>query len=216
MVLGSQRIDGFLQDWILARKDRIAEQGSDKYVIPKVEELLFFDAEVLTPLLSVSVESYLEGEWTEDGLEELRGIQEAAGVLNYHLIRYRHQSTGEDFLILAESDSGERRYWGTYVFRLSKSSNYLVQVPRPLYELNSFEYGVSLFQRLNAKALLLAGSHPGANTDGSADIIRLDNVVNMFSLVNQVVLTRMFHPFLNLAGDMAKLGWFALTGNQTS
>ncbi|MES9813560.1 MAG: hypothetical protein ABW150_00670, partial [Candidatus Thiodiazotropha sp.] len=29
-------------------------------------------------------------------------------------------------------------------------------------------------------------------------------------------LTRMFHPFLNLAGDMAKLGWFALTGNQTS
>ncbi|MES9821979.1 MAG: FHA domain-containing protein, partial [Candidatus Thiodiazotropha sp.] len=29
-------------------------------------------------------------------------------------------------------------------------------------------------------------------------------------------LARMFHPFLNLAGDMAKLGWFALTGNQTS
>ncbi|MES9988203.1 MAG: poly-gamma-glutamate biosynthesis protein PgsC/CapC [Candidatus Thiodiazotropha endolucinida] len=188
LVLGSQRIDGFLQDWILARKDRIAEQGSDRYVIPKVEELLFFDAEVLTPLLSVSAKSYQAGEWTEDGLEELRGIQAAAGVLNYHLIRYRHRSTGEDFLILAESDSGERRYWGTYVFRLSKSNNYLVQVPRPLYELNSFEYGVSLFQRLNAKALLLAGSHPGANTDGSADIIRLDNVVNMFSLVNQVVL----------------------------
>ncbi|MES9821828.1 MAG: hypothetical protein ABW161_14880, partial [Candidatus Thiodiazotropha sp.] len=31
-----------------------------------------------------------------------------------------------------------------------------------------------------------------------------------------VHLARMFHPFLNLAGDMAKLGWFALTGNQTS
>ncbi|MES9814258.1 MAG: hypothetical protein ABW161_15770, partial [Candidatus Thiodiazotropha sp.] len=31
-----------------------------------------------------------------------------------------------------------------------------------------------------------------------------------------IELTRMFHPFLNLAGDMAKLGWFALTGNQTS
>ncbi|MCU7873001.1 MAG: poly-gamma-glutamate biosynthesis protein PgsC/CapC [Candidatus Thiodiazotropha sp. (ex Lucinoma borealis)] len=188
LLLGSKRIDGFLQDWILARKGRIAAQGSDLYVLPRVEQLLFFDAEVLTPLLKASAQEYREGDWTPAGLEELRSIQAAANVLNYQLIRYRHQSTNEDFLILAEDETGDQHYWGSYVFRLSDTQNYLVQVPRPLYEVSSFEYGVSLFQRLNAKALLLAGAHPGTNTDGSADIIRLDNVVNLFSLVNQVVL----------------------------
>ncbi|MCU7935930.1 MAG: poly-gamma-glutamate biosynthesis protein PgsC/CapC [Candidatus Thiodiazotropha sp. (ex Dulcina madagascariensis)] len=188
LTVGSQRIDGFLQDWLLARKGRIAAQGSNQYVSPKVEELLFFDAEVLTPLLEALAEAYRQGDWTPAGLEALRSIQAAASVLNYQLIRYRHKSTHEDFLILAEAETGDRRFWGSYVFRLSNSQNYLVQVPRPLYEVSSFEYGVSLFQRLRAKALLLAGAHPGANTDGSADIIRLDNVVNLFSLVNQVVL----------------------------
>jgi hypothetical protein len=188
LVLGTQRIDGFLQDWILANRERIAEKGSNDYIAPQIEELLFFDAEVLTPLLRVSAQSYQEGEWTPKGLDDLHDIQASAGIFNYRLIRYRHRLTKEDFLILAEADSDKRRYWGTYVFRLSKSNNYLVQVPRPLFEVNSFEYGVSLFQRLRAKALLLAGSHPDANTDGSADIIRLGNVVSLFNLVNQVVL----------------------------
>jgi hypothetical protein len=188
LVLGSQRIDGFLQDWILSRRDRIAEKGSNNYIAPQIEELLFFETEVLVPLLRVSAQAYQEGEWTPNGLDDLREIQASAAILNYRLIRYRHRLTNEDFLILAEADSNERRHWGTYVFRLSKSNNYLIQVPRPLFEVNSFEYGVSLFQRLRAKTLLLAGTHPGANTDGSADIIRLENVANLFNLVNQVVL----------------------------
>jgi hypothetical protein len=188
LVLGSQRIDGYLQDWIQIRKDLIAEKGCNCYVAPQIEELLFFDSEVVTPLLRISARSYHEGEWTRNGLDELQSIQAAAAIFNYRLIRYRHRVSHEDFLILAEADSGTRRYWGTYVFRLSKSNNYLVQVPRPLYELNSFEYGISLYQRLHAKVLLLSGSHPGANTDGSADLIRLGNVVSLFSLVNQAVL----------------------------
>ena len=64
----------------------------------------------------------------------------------------------------------------------------LVQVPRPLYEYNSYEYGVSLFEHLRARALLIAGAHPDANRDGSADLVRMTHYRSLFSLVNQVML----------------------------
>jgi hypothetical protein len=64
----------------------------------------------------------------------------------------------------------------------------MVQVPRPLYESNVYEYGLSLFERLNAQALLISGAHPNANFDGSADVLNFNNKQNLFSLVSQVVL----------------------------
>ncbi|MES9813412.1 MAG: hypothetical protein ABW161_08980, partial [Candidatus Thiodiazotropha sp.] len=50
--------------------------------------------------------------------------------------------------------------------------------------------------------------------EGACNRVHVDDAVGINSV--ERFLARMFHPFLNLAGDMAKLGWFALTGNQTS
>ena len=188
MQQGSQRIDGYLQQWLLSGKGRIAARGTQVYKTPAVEELLFFDDEVLTPLLEVMATQYNDGEWTDSGLETLRSISAASSILNYQVIQYQH-SSGQDFLILAErEETGQRRYWGTYVFRLGPANNYLVQIPRPLYETNSFEYAVSLFERLDARALMISGAHPYTNIDGSSDLIRMPNIRSLFSLVGQVVL----------------------------
>lgn len=214
--ISEQRIDGHLQQWLLDDKDRIAGRGSNLYIPPRTEELLYFDDEILTPLWLAIHQQYRNGNWTVEGNVELKNIAIAATVMNYQLLQYRHHSTQQDYLILTESDAASRnnnarndaphinehdektsttaspakprRYWGTYVFRLGTTADYLVQVPRPLYEINSFEYAVSLFERLGAKALLIAGTNPKANLDGTSDIVRIGNVESLFTLVNQVVL----------------------------
>jgi gamma-polyglutamate biosynthesis protein CapC len=185
----SQSIVGYLQDWILVQKENFPDKGSNLYVQPKMEELIYLDQEVLTPLLKACEEDYIHGEWTKEGVKRLGAISSLAGALGYQLIRYRHQGTGQDYLILSEKeDLAKKRNWGTYVFRLGQARDYVVQIPRPLTEVNIFEYSVALFERLKAKVFLIGACHPLANVDGSADVVKIENKENMFNLVSQVVL----------------------------
>ena len=64
----------------------------------------------------------------------------------------------------------------------------MLQVPHPLADINSFEYAIALFERLQAKSLLIGGTHPATNVDKSSDLIRYSNRKSIFSLVNQVVM----------------------------
>jgi len=184
-------IEGYLQEWLLADRNRIAPAGSGLYRVPSPEILLYFDDELLTPLLKAMRRHYGPEGWSAAGIEELRLINLAAGVVGYELIRYRHRSSGVDYVILAEpDDSPLRRYWGSYVFRppAAAARPFVLQAPRPLFEVNSFEVAVTLFERLHGSALLIGGAHPEANRDYSADLIRLQNRGNVFNLVNQALL----------------------------
>lgn len=182
------RIEGYLQEWILNSKEQIAARGSELYQLPKQEELLFVDEQIVTPLLKL-IEIYSDTlGWTNSNQNDLQLIARAANVMGYQLIHYKNRETDQQYLILAEQQQGVLRYWGTYVFRLGVTENYLIQVPRPLYETNSFEFGVALFERIKGKALMIGTTHPYANLDGSSDLISSANIVNMFSLVNQVTL----------------------------
>jgi hypothetical protein len=187
--VSDQRIDGFLQKWLLNSKGIIAPRGSDAYVPPRIHELLYFDEEVLEPLLTTARTEFKDGQWSDKGREDILAIQSAVSVFGYQLTAYRHSRSGTNFLILSEkADVAPRRYWGTYVFRLGPARGYLVQVPRPLFEINSLEYGISLFEQLQAGTLLVAGADPRANLEGNADLLRLEHFRSLFSLVNQVVL----------------------------
>jgi hypothetical protein len=55
-------------------------------------------------------------------------------------------------------------------------------------EINTFEYGVNLFERLQASTLMIGTTHPDANFDGSSDLINPKNKLSVFNLVNQVLL----------------------------
>ncbi len=184
-----QRIDGYLREWLMGTKGEIAPRGSNRYRPYPLEELMFFDQELITPMLKLVRREYRSGAFTSEGEQELQVIDAAAGNVGYKLYWYRHHTSGQDYLILAE-DPGKRvrRYTGTYVFRMGKPRPFMVHIPRPLYERNSFEYGVSLFERLRGAVLLIAGAHPQANTDGSSDVVHFSNKGSLFNLVNQVVL----------------------------
>lgn len=187
--VSAQRIDGFLSEWLLGEKGGIAVRGSNAYVPPRLDELLYFDEEVITPLLRAERGGYRAGSWTTEGLDDLLAVQAAASAFDYRISRYRHKLTGQDYLILFEAPDAEpRRHWGTYVFRVGPAGGYLVQVPRPLYEIHSFEHGVALFERLKARALMVSGADPGANLDGSADLVRVENLQSLFSAVSQTLV----------------------------
>ncbi len=189
LTISDLRIDGHLQEWLFESKERIAQRGTQAYIVPELEELLFLDDEVITPLWNVLRDEHTKTGWTAQGLAELQNITASAAIIDYELFQYRHSPSDKNYVILAERDQAKpRRFWGTYVFRLGSANNYVIQAPRPLFEANSFEYAVALFERLDARVLLIAGAHPRANLDGSSDVIRLSNVHSLFSMVSQALL----------------------------
>ncbi len=116
-----ERIDGYLQDWLLSGKAQIAPRGTNLYVPPTPEQLLFFDIEVFTPLIKTARSEYQAGDWSDRGLEQLRLIAGAASTVGYGLIHYRQRHTNQDYLILEEKSEGlERRYWGISLGRRAK------------------------------------------------------------------------------------------------
>lgn len=186
-----QRIDGYLREWLLGTRGEIADRGSNRYKSMTLEELLFLDREVLTPLVSALSTHYRGGGFTPEGRAEIQAIDAAASLLGYRIYWYHHVSTGQEYLLLTEREPVEsplRRFGGTYVFRLGAASPYVVQIPRPIFERNSFEYGVYLFERMKSRVLMIAGAHPHANIDYGSDVIHRGNKLSLFSLVNQVVM----------------------------
>ncbi len=186
----SQRIDGYLLNWIKDNKKLIAAKGSNAYTQAKLYELLFFDQNIITPIMNM-LKGELAAGWIDDITLEMRRINNLAHALNYEVIRYHHQSSATDFLILQEISSRQARHWGTYVFRVGAAAPYMIEVPRPLSEINTLEFGAGLFEKLNARALLVAGTHPYANMNGSANLLHNANKVNLFNLAHQVILRQM-------------------------
>lgn len=185
----NQSIVGYLQDWLLSDKQRIAPKKSELYQPPRLEELLYFDEEVLKPIIRLTNLRAIGRQWDARDMADLNSASQAAEIMGYEILRYRHVGSNSTYLILSERDNlVQRRYWGIYVFRTSEAEPYLVQIPRPLAEINVFEYAVALYERLNARFLLIGGAHPKANSDGSADLIQTSNKANLFNLAYQAAL----------------------------
>jgi len=183
-----QGIEGYLHDFLIQGK-HIATKGSEKYKMPEIKELLFFDEEIVTPIVQTIQHEFRENKLTQAGLIRLKSVSKIAKIYNYQLLQYHHLPGNAQYLILCEKNNPDKRkYWGTFVFRTGNSHPFLVQIPRPIHDLNVLKFGVSLFERMNAQYLLIAGAHKNANLNGCSDIVRRQNRQNMFNLVNQVIL----------------------------
>ena len=181
-----------LQQWLLDLKADMAPRGSNLFVQPTLEALLYLDEDVLKPL-SALIEEHpdLEAKAAE-GAMELQTIHAACIAFNYELRRHKDKQSGAEYLLLKERRSaGPRRYWGDYVFRVGRRRPIVVEIPHPVFEANTLEYGVWLFEKLRASALLIAGSHPKCNVDGTSDVIPTENKRTLFNLTNQVLLREM-------------------------
>ncbi len=185
---GIQPIEGFLFEWLIERKDALAPIGSERAAVPDLGDLLYAQQEVILPTLDIA------RRWNprQPDDESLRAIAASASGLGFESILYRQRDTGDTHLILSELTLGESgpgaRYWGTYVFRMGAAADLAIEVPRPVEELQSLEYGTSLYSQLRARALLIAGAHAAARSDGRADVLRQGNRLTMFNTVHQAML----------------------------
>jgi gamma-polyglutamate biosynthesis protein CapC len=182
-----QRIDGYLQAYLHENKLEIAEKGSNAYQPASQYELLYFAEAFLSPILSIINNAASLEE--QQILEQIGHYSEAAATFGYETIIYKHLTTGEQYLILKESEQLQtKKYWGTFVLKIGNASHYIIEVPRPINEQQSYEFGAMLFERLKARALIISGSHPFSNTDGSSILTAKMNKHSMFNLFHQVLL----------------------------
>ncbi|GHA80180.1 poly-gamma-glutamate biosynthesis protein PgsC/CapC [Cognatilysobacter bugurensis] len=185
VIAEQQQVDGYLYAWLIERREAIAGAGSQRYVPPSLGDLLYLQSEVLDPLYA------LARDWTQRrDLDALRAVNSAAGTVGYRIVLHRHVGSGEEHLILSEVEGG-RRQWGTYVLRLGEAAPYAVEIPRPLAERQTFEYGTRLFTRLDARALLISGAHFAVRPDGRGDVLDPANPRTVFNLAHQALIAAM-------------------------
>lgn len=178
-----------IREWLLERDRDVCGRGSGLYQPPRAEELLLIHEEVLLPLLGALRQVTEEREFRGEAGDDLHLVRATAGLFGYRLEMLEDVVGGDRFLALVEDRSGEgRRGWGTYVFRVGESRALCVEVPRPRFERSTLELGTQLFDRLSARFFMLAGSHPLANADGSADMSRPESRTSLFQLCHQAVI----------------------------
>jgi hypothetical protein len=141
-----------------------------------------------------------------DAVEEARAgrlpqARRALDPLAYDLVEGEDRRTGRRLLVLQErrqQDGDWPHGWGLYVFASGSPDGLVVQVPHPLFDIDSFELGLAAFQRSDASALFVAGAHRYANRDGSSDVAHSEGT--MFqqvtrSLVGADTTLLQFHGF---------------------
>lgn len=186
-------IQQHLGAWLRSvKKTHICNQGSEGYQPATTEQMLYMDQEVITPLMDVTSmisEQNSDTPFWEDKnvAEHLKAIDATARVLGYQLQIITDPQSSQSFIALSESDPMNLRGWGIFVFRPGLASPYVVEVPRPRFENRSLDFGISLFDRTHASILMVAGAHPRANRDGSADISKAANKTNLFNLCRHVI-----------------------------
>jgi hypothetical protein len=189
-----------IEPWFLANRDRIAIRASEGYQTLRVEDLLYLDAEILSPLFKWIVDPPSSANPDQDPEQKLaerhplNAVAAAARAIGYRLLLLNDPDTRERYAILVEAEGPhERRSWGTHIFRVGPAAPYAFQVPRPLQDENTLESAIELFGRFRARALLSAGAHALSNADGSANLQSTANSNNLINLATQVILRESRH-----------------------
>lgn len=146
-------ITGSLRNQINALEDKMPRANSADYVIPTDQERADF-AELI-PVL---------------GSGNLARAVHLAAENNYTLNYYEDRGDDKAVNYLLRERTPIQKGWGLYVFRVNSTSNIIVEAPHPLYDRHSPSVALDIYRALDARALLIAGAHRNANSDGSADV----------------------------------------------
>lgn len=186
LVNQDQRIDGYLQSFLLEHKLNFAAKNSQVYVLADKYQLLYFDQAILQPVLRL-IDQLAQQPWNSAYQSRLNQISLQATQFGYQVMLYRHIPSQAEYIIFKEHNDSPR-YWGTYALKLGPSSNYIIEVPMPRVEQNTLEFATSVFQNLAAKAILISATHPQANSDGSAQLTSSLHIDSLFNLFHQSLL----------------------------
>lgn len=147
-----ETIEGTFRNQIKYLEENMPRANSEGYVVPTGKEQQDF-AELVAML----------------GTQDLVRAAQLAMQNNYTLINYRDRGDDNAMNYLLRENKPIQKGWGLYAFRVDSTSNIIIQAPHPLYDRRTPTVAMDIYRALNARALLIAGSHRNANADGSAD-----------------------------------------------
>lgn len=167
----------------------VAPSGSELFRVQSPEKLLRIDREVLSPLFKLAGADISDLSLRQRNFELFMAVQPTAASLGLR-VRWIVDAEGEYLLLEDREGAG-----GWIAIKVGAARNYVIEVPRPVFEAGILEVALSNFTDLDARAIIFAGAAPDANRDGSADILASGNIQNLFSLANQVFLRDMGDEF---------------------
>lgn len=150
--------------------DRMPPSGSNEYIAPTVVDRAAF-ANVTRAILA------------GDFLTAHRITNEQG----YSITEYTDNGDDEavDFLL---EETAAKRGWGWFVFRKDPQNELIIEAPHPIADMDTHLVALDAYRALDARALLVAGAHRDANTDGSADVSHTPG--SIFQVVHTVLVTQ--------------------------
>jgi hypothetical protein len=83
----------------------------------------------------------------------------------YDLVLFTDLPRANEEVILLRERSPIDFGWGTYVIRPGESRDLVIEVPHPIADEITRNEGITMFRELEARALMVAGTHRCANSD---------------------------------------------------
>ena len=207
--------EGNIRHCLLEQKQFLARQGTEQFVRPEIEDMLYFDKAVLSPMLELAhntmppnlttplapVRAQYAGahavrpdhtrcpssQHDESWLQRLTAVSTAANVMGYGVTCFFDRDSCQHFLVLSENAPCER-HWGTFAVKVGGNGSVILEVPRPIAEACTFDTAIQFAGREDVLAIAMAGSHPLANLDRTADVTVEENSICLFQLFRQVMM----------------------------
>ncbi|MCA9217498.1 MAG: poly-gamma-glutamate biosynthesis protein PgsC/CapC [Planctomycetales bacterium] len=178
---------GSMHHFLLAHRDRLARQGTELYQPANLEDMLYFDNLVLSPMVAISEKADSFDQLDVSTQRQLVAVATAAHAMGYQLTQLRDDLAEQDFFVLSEM-APHQKYWGTFAVKFGAHGTAVVEIPRPIAESDTFAAGAQLVDHKNVKAIAITGCHPLTNLDRSSDVTIEPNTISLFHLFRQVVL----------------------------
>ena len=148
-----EEISGSFRNQISHLEDGMPRAGSEGYIVPSEKEQKDFAK--LISFLSAA---------------DFGSAAPLAAQNHYRLIRYTDRGDDNAVSFLLREEKPIQRGWGLYAVRVDPTSNIIIEAPHPIYDKRTPTVAMNIYRALNARALLIAGAHRNANSDGSADM----------------------------------------------
>ena len=138
-----------LTAFVASVKSSLPRANSERFVKPAPAEMQTF---------TQAVSAVLQG--------NLENAAVLANAVNYDVSQLNDQTANKTYWVLIERQTNFRGL-GTYIFDLSFGRNLILQVPHPLFDINTPEEATQIFQQTDARGVFISGTHRCANAERS-------------------------------------------------
>ncbi len=162
-------LQGDLIELIKSVRNALPAAGTNKFVIPSTNEMDTFK----NVFIKLKNHNLIE-------------ISDEVKNFNYKFYEFIDTLYNRTYYILLE-EIPIKFGWGTIIYSKDGKSDITIEVPHPIWDTNSWDIGIKVYIKLEAKYFIMAGTHRYTNTDSSSDVAHNNN--SIFNTAHQTFAT---------------------------